>query len=262
MRAGIFILAALIVAAPAMAQDRDYCPARPGLGDTSCTISTGRVSVESGLADWQRDASGGDRTDTITLGDTLVRIGVGESSEVDFGWTPYVRQRDRSGGSVTKAASTGDVTVAVRQNLRHPDGSGFSIALLPFATLPVGGSAGGAGDWSAGLEVPVSFDLGKGFSLQSTALIAAAVDADRHGRHFAVSEVAGLGIDLSKSVAMTLELEAVRDEDPAGTSDRGYAGVSFAWGVSDNLQLDVGGNAGLNRDAADAEIYAGISRRF
>jgi hypothetical protein len=188
----------------------------------------------------------------------LVRVGLTDSTEAELGWTPYVHQRSRAGSS----ASTGDVTVAFRQNLHHPDDSGFAIALEPFATLPVGSAPGGAGDWSAGLVVPANFDLGHGLSLQSTAQIAAAVDGDRHGRHFAAGEVVGLGIDLSTALGLTLEVEADRDDDPAGATTQGYAGVSLAWGVSEDLQLDVGALAGLNASAADAEIYAGVSRRF
>jgi hypothetical protein len=240
----------MLAASPAAAQDRDYCPARPGLGDTPCTIAPGRVSVEIGAAAWERDGG----IDTVTLAETFVRVGLTDSAEADIGWTPYVHQPGMSG--------PGDVTLALRQNLHHPDGNGFSIALEPFATLPVGSAPGGAGDWSAGLVVPASFDLGHGLSLQSTTQIAAAVDADRHGRHFAVGEVVGLEIDLTGKLGLTLEMEADRDEDPAVTTTQDYAGASLAWGVSDDLQLDIGAVAGLNASAADEQIYAGISRRF
>jgi len=71
----------LIVAAPAFAEERDYCPARPGLGTPACTISPGRVSVEMGLADWSVDQDSSQRTDTVLIGDTLVRIGLTDTIE-------------------------------------------------------------------------------------------------------------------------------------------------------------------------------------
>ena len=263
MRLRYCALVAMFVATPAIAQDRDYCPARPGLGDTSCTIAPGRVSVEIGVADWARDKSGGDLTDTMTIADTLIRAGIGEATEIDLGWTPYVHARVRgAGGTVTHADGVGDVTVALRQNLSHPDGSGFSITLEPFATLPVGTGPGGAGDWSAGVVIPASFDLHHGLSLQSTTRIAAETDSDGHGRHFAMGEVMGLSIALSDAVSATAELQVVRDEDPAGATTQDYAGLSLAWGVSDDLQLDMGAVAGLNRAAGDVELYTGVSRRF
>ncbi|MBO9714302.1 MAG: transporter [Sphingomonas sp.] len=254
---------ALAAATPAMAQEeRDYCPARPGLGDTPCTIAPGRVSVETGLADWQHDRSGGAVTDTITLADTLVRAGIGTSFEAEIGWTPYVRERVRDAGGVATGSAVGDLTLGLRKNLVHPDGSGFSITLEPLVMLPVGKAPAGAGDWSAALAIPASLALPGDFSIQSTATLAAAVDGDGHGRHFQASEVVGLGVPLTSALSFTLEGQWIRDEDPAGGTTQGYAGGSFAWSVSDDLQLDVGGALGLNHDAADTEIYAGIARRF
>src|SRR3954467_11877001 len=57
---------ALLVPAVAHAgdQDRDYCPARPGLGTPACTMAPGQVSVETSLGDWTLDKQRGDRTDT------------------------------------------------------------------------------------------------------------------------------------------------------------------------------------------------------
>ena len=71
---------ALVVPAAAHAddQDRDYCPARPGLGTPACTMAPGTVSVETSLADWTLDTQGGDRTDTVSIGDTSVRIGISD----------------------------------------------------------------------------------------------------------------------------------------------------------------------------------------
>jgi len=260
--AAVLLAATLLAASPATAQERDYCPARPGLGDTPCTIAPGRVSVEIGVADWQHDSEAGVVTDTITLADALVRAGIDARTEIDIGWTPYVRERTRTGGAVAASVSSGDVTLGLRRNLASPDGGGVSAALLPFVTLPVGRAPGGAGDWSAGVELPASFDLGHGLSLQSTTTIAAAVDEDRHGRHFAASEVVGLGIALTDSVSLTLEGEVDRDEDPSGSATDARAGASLAWSASDRLQLDIGAVAGLDRGATGVEIYAGISRRF
>lgn len=80
-------LAALFLAVPAAAQDkpRDYCPARPGLGSPACTMDAGRVSVETSLGDWTLDRQGGDRTDTVLISDTLVRIGLMDNLEAQVG---------------------------------------------------------------------------------------------------------------------------------------------------------------------------------
>ncbi|MGK2910024.1 MAG: transporter [Sphingobium sp.] len=259
------LLLAAAFAAPAAAQDlRDLCPARPGLGTPPCIVDKGHVLAELGIADWTRDQDDDTRTDTIQGGDLLLRYGVDTNSEVQIGWTAYghQRERDRLSGDIDKASGVGDVTLAYKRSLAQPDGSGFSVALQPFAILPTGGSAIGDGDWSAGLIVPVSAKIAKGVELQLSPEVDAAVDEDRDGRHLSFGTVAGLGIDVSESVNAELEVSAFRDDDPSGHSTEVLLAGSFAWQPSDAWQLDVGSAFGLNADSPDARLYVGIARRF
>ena len=256
--------AALLLGAGTARADplRDLCLDRPGLGTPACTIDPGHAMVELGLGDWTLTRQGGAREDDLATGDLLVRYGLTSSLEVQVGWTAYAHIRTRSGNGVARAGGAGDVTVAVRQNLHHPDGSGFSAAIMPYATLPTGSDGIGAGDWGAGVLVPMSYELPHGFALDLTAEADAAVDADGNGRHFAYSAIFGLDMKLTDKVGATAELEAARDEDPSGHSTQLLAGLSAAWTPSDNLQLDLGTNLGLNRDAPDLEVYFGVARRF
>ena len=242
---------------------RDFCPDRPGLGTSACTIDPGHFDVELGLADWTLDKSPGSRGDTVEAGQLLVRLGLTDSLEAQLGWTAFghVRTRDRSTGSVDRDSGIGDVTLALRQNLANPDGSGFSLALMPFATLPTGGSAIGAGEWSAGLVVPLSYDLGEDLQIGLTGQVEAAADSDRDGRHLAYGAVAGLSMPLSDAVGATFEIGATRNKDPVGHSTEWLAGVSAGWMATDDLQLDAGANVGLH-GAPDVQLYLGVSRRF
>ena len=261
----VLVAAALLVPLAAHAaddQDRDYCPARPGLGTPACTMAPGTVSVETALADWTLDKQGGDRTDTVLIGDSSVRIGLTDSIEAQIGWTPLGIVRERSGGLVDRATRSGDATLGLKANLLHPDGSGLSIAVQPFVTLPVGRAPVGAGDWGGGVVVPVTYDLSKTVNLEITPEVDAAVDQDGRGRHLAYSGVVGLGIALNDQVTFTVEDQLVRDEDPSGGTTQDLASVSLAWMARKNLQLDLGAVAGLDRAAPDVELYAGIARRF
>ena len=260
----LILPAILLVTAAAPATARDLCPDRPGLGTPACTLDPGRIQVEIGMMDWTLDRQPDSRTDTILAGDTLLRIGIDQQTEAQIGWTAYghVRTRDRMTGAVDRADGTGDVTLAIRRNLANPDGSGLAIALQPYVTLPIGGSAIGAGDWGAGLIAPVSYDLAGGLQLALTPQVAAAVDSDGNGRHLMYGSVLGLGFDLSDAVGATVELAAYRDSDPAGHTTQALAGLSFGWQPGDDSQLDAGVNLGLNRDTPDIELYFGITRRF
>lgn len=249
--------------APGAASARDLCPDRPGLGTPACTLDNGRIMIELGLADWTRDKAGPVRTDTVTAGDALLRIGLNDTLEAQIGWTAYghVRTRDLAAGTIGNSASTSDVTLALRQNLRNPDGSGFSIAAMPFVSLPIGGKAIGAGDWGAGLLMPMSFDLG-GLSLALSPEIDAAVDSDGKGRHLGYGSVVGLGFSLTDAISASTEISIHRDDDPAGHITEALAGLSAGWQPNDDLQLDLGVNIGLNAASPDTELYIGIARRF
>jgi hypothetical protein len=255
--------ALLSSAAPAAAEDlREFCPDRPGLGTPPCTMDPGHVSVELGLADWTLERSAGERTGTLQLGEMLVRVGLTDRVEAQVGWTAYGRVAERNAGGRSRMEGVGDVTVALRANFAHPDGKGFSAAAMPYATLPTGNGAIGAGDWSAGLLVPMSYDLPHGLQLGFTGRVDAAADEDRHGRHLAYGGVAGLSAELTDSLTATAELAATRHDDPSGHSTELVAGLSAGWMAKPDLQLDAGVNVGLNEAAPDVQLYLGVSRRF
>ncbi len=260
----IMLMGALAAAAPAFAEEgRDLCPDRPGLGTPACTVDPGHMVFELGLADWTRDDDGPQRTDTILAGEALLRVGLTSTLEAQIGWTAvgHVRERDAALGSVDTRTRAGDVTLALRQNLRNPDGSGFSIAAMPYASVPTGGSGVGAGDWGAGLLVPVGIDAGV-VSIGLTPHVDAAVDGDGNGRHLAYGTVAGVGFDLSDAVSMATEVSITRDRDPAGHATELLAGLSAGWQPDDDSQWDIGANLGLNHDSPDLQVYAGYVRRF
>jgi hypothetical protein len=263
-RAARHLIAAALAlgCAPARAEGRDFCPDRPGLNAPPCIIDTGRVAVEVSVVDWTRDRQGGARADTVLVGDTLVRAGLTDTVEALFGWTAYGHVRVRQGAAVTKESGVGDVSLGLKANLRNPDGSGASVAVQAYATLPTGGRAIGAGTWSAGVLLPVSFDLGRGLSFVATPELDAAANQSGSGRHLAWGSAAGLELDLSDDVTLAGEVQIIRDRDPGGRTTQALSEASLAWQPGPDTQLDIGVVAGLNRDSPDVEVIAGIARRF
>ena len=262
---GLSFCAVCLIAAPAHAEEaRDLCPDRPGLGTPACTVAPGTVVGEMGLIDWTRESDGAARTDTIAAGEMLLRIGLTGSLEMQAGWTAYghARTRDKATGRIGRESGVGDVTLALRQNLRNPDGAGFSVAVMPYVTLPVGSAPLGAGDWSAGLLVPLSFELNDTVSLALTPQVDAAADGDGDGRHLRFGNVVGLGFALTDSLSASTEIALYRDRDPTGHATEALLGLSAAWQPNDGTQFDVGFNLGLNRESPDSQLYLGVARRF
>ena len=263
-RAAIACLMLGLTPTLAWGQDRDLCADRPGLGTPACTVDKGHVVLEMGLGDWTHDRDGQIVTDGFQTGDALIRLGLTGSLEAQVGWTAYghVRTRDRTTGMVDRQGGTGDVRLALRQNLHNPDGSGFTIAVMPYVSVPTGGSAVGARDWGAGLLVPIGFDLGNHLSVALTQEIDAAVDEDGDGRHLAYGSVVGLNIAFTDATTGTIETSLTRDDDPDGHTTQALGGLSFAWQSSKAMQWDIGLNLGLNRNSPDRQVYLGVVRRF
>lgn len=257
--------ALLLAAAPAAAQEAPrFCPNRPDLGASGCTTAPGQVQVEFSGIDWERDDTGATREDSLSYGDVLARFGVGARTEVQVQWTPYVsvRTRDKASGAVSRVAGVGDVRVAVRQNLVGPDGEGLSIALEPFAVLPVARSGVGDGDWSAGMVVPVAYDLSEQWSVGFTGEASARADEDGAGRHANVNGVVGLGYAFTDAVGATAEFYAEQDDDPAGATTQAAVAGSIAWQPTPRTQVDLLAVAGLNRDTPDVRVVLGAAVVF
>lgn len=261
----IAALIAALASGEVRAQDlRPLCPDRPGLGTPACTVDPGHIVAELGVFDWTHERDPTTRTDTLVAGDALVRLGLTPSLEMQVRWTAFgdVRTRYRLSGVTGGESGTGDVTLALRKNIAHPDGSGFSAAVMPFVTLPAGGAAIGAHDWGAGLVLPVSYSISNTVSIGLTPEFDAAVDADGHGRHLAYGSVIGLNLAVTSHLGAAVEFQASRDNDPQGHSTEALTGLSFAWQPTDDLQFDLGGVAGLNAASPEVELYIGVARRF
>lgn len=268
MRASVLLLAACLLPLPdadaaAQAQEteeRPFCADRPGVNTPPCTMTPGRVMVETSLADWTLDEQGGEREDTVVVADTVVRIGVTDSGELQIGLTPfgYIRRRGLQ-GFVDEETGVGDLYLAWRQNLSGDQGP---VAIQGFVTLPTGSDALGAGTWTAGVLVPVSFSLSETVSLAATPEAGAAANESGDGRHFYFGSAIGLGLGLSSSVAAAVELSAYRDDDPAGATTQALATGAVAWQVSEDQQVDGQINLGLNRATPDVQLIFGFARRF
>jgi Putative MetA-pathway of phenol degradation len=257
----LWLLLSALIATSARAELRDLCVDRPGLGTPACTIDPGHVIVEVGLVAWTLDRQPDMRTDTIVTGDFLVRMGLDDTTEAQFGWlaSGQSRTRDIASGSISRVSGGGDIVLALRKNVSGPNGP---VAVQGFVTLPTGGATIGAGDWGAGILVPLSIDLGSDFSVDLTPEVDAAVDQDRSGRHLAFGSTIGFSAPLTKALTMTAELSVMRDDDPAQRSTMTLASTSVGYQTDDDTQIDFGAVAGLNSDSPDLELYLGISRRF
>lgn len=253
--------ALLLPPAQAWAEDApDLCVDRPGIGTPPCTLPVGRVMVEFGALEWDHTATPGMRDDTLTLADTVVRIGLGHATEVQLGLGGWGHQRRRAGAAVTKAHGVGDATIGLRHGFGSEDGA--KAAVQAFVTLPVGRAPNGTGDWGAGLLMPVALPLPSGFELDLTPEIDAAVNGSGRGRHVAWGGVVGLSHSLGKALSLGCEVSAYRDEDPDGASTDSRFALSTNWRAGRSFRIDLELDLGLTQGAPDHALMIGFARQF
>lgn len=272
---GIALATAATIASPLAAQTadtpprpalRELCSERPGLATAACTVDPGHVQVELGLGEWTLDRNPEQRQDRIDLGEILLRYGLGKTTELQLGWTAFghVRTVDRAKGTISTAQGVGDVTIGMKQNLRHPaEGKmGFAMAALSFVTLPVGKNEVGDGDWSAGLILPMSYKFSDVVSFAISPEIDAAANEDGNGRHLAYGAAFGFQVHVAKAVRLSPELQIVRDDDPGKSATMSSASLSLDVRVQKMTQVDIQAVAGVNRDTPDIRLLAGVTHKF
>lgn len=259
-------IAALVAAGPAWGQvdPPRFCPNRPDIGASSCTVDPGRVLFEISGVDWQREDDPETREDSVLLGDLQARVGLDRRTEVQVSWTPYGRSRvrDKATGRVSIVEGVGDVRLGVRRNLRNPGGEGLSIAVEPFVSLPVGRDRLGAGDWGGGVVVPINYEVAPRVDAGLTLELDAAVDGDGSGRHSAYSAAFGVGYALTERLGTVAEVQVGRDDDPAGGSTLALGALSLVFQPRDGFQLDMFAAAGLNRRSPDFRFLTGAAFLF
>ena len=224
-------------------------------------MPAGQVMAELGVLGWDHLADPVSAEDDLTFGEVLVRAGIDDRTEVQVGLGGFgtVRSHDRASGAITRSHGIGDLSLGLRRSLSGPGGPD---ALQVTVTVPTGANGIGAGDWSASLLLPADLTLPRGFELDLTPELDAAVNANGNGRHLAWGGVVGIGHSLGSRVNLAGEFAAWRDDDPAGHATDARAALSLAWQAGRNWQFDLEGDVGLSAAAPRHALLLGLAHRF
>jgi hypothetical protein len=250
---------ALLAAAAAAAPDLAICADRPAKANAACTVPDGHWQVEISAIDWARARDGDVRTDVTSVGQTLVKLGVTERSDVEIGWTPMAWITSRDGGR-DHWSGAGDTIVRWKQRLTA-SGAGIQAALLPFAKLPTADHGIGNGKVEGGVAVPLAAAAGP-VTVTLGPEVDLLADADGHGYHAGVANALNLSASPAPRLSVSAELWGNLDFDPSRTVRQASADVAAAYLAGSRVQFDAGANFGLNRATPDAEVYLGLSTLF
>lgn len=237
------------------------CTDRPTKSNAACTVPEGMVQVEADLFSWTRIATGPARADVLAYTNPVVKYGLGANSDIQFNFAPLVEVRTRAGGQPINQRGVGDLTLRFKQRLTRP-GDAVQVALLPFVKAPTAERGIGNGEWEGGLIVPVQIPVGAATLtlVPQLNLLADALAPDN--RHIEFQGVANLAYPIAGRTTLAVELWTSQNWDPAGTVRQYSADTAVSYLLNNELQVDLGGNFGLNQATPDVQLYIGVSARF
>jgi hypothetical protein len=250
------------LAGAAAADPSPICADRPGKATATCTVPPGHLQVETGLADWSLQRAGDERDTSLVIGETTVKYGLTDGSDIEFDVTPWQQATSRGRTFHERASGVGDVDLIYKRRLSSDDAP-LQVTVRPFVKIPTAKRPLGNSVWEGGLLVPIGYAIPRSrLTIALTPELDWVADADGHGRHPAMSQVASLGWQASARLNLSAEIWGSRDWERDNIVRQYSADAAVAYLLSGDVQLDAGANFGLNRETPDVELYTGIAKRF
>ncbi|BCU79165.1 transporter [Luteolibacter sp. LG18] len=257
IRQTILAFAATAAFATAAEFKRELSPDRPDTTESPVTVEPGAIQLESSFWSFTRDKDAGITTETWTLGETNVKFGITECSDLQLVLRPWVTERAKGFGMTDRAEGFGDIEVRWKQNLWGNDGGKTAFGLMPFVSIPTQTEVS-TGEWEGGLIAPLSIELCDGMGLGLMAEVDRVWDSDKGRHEWDFVHTAVLGFDLTDSLGLYVEYIG----NTGHGSYEATASAGLTWGQTENLQWDVGFTVGLNDAAEDFGLFQGVTFRF
>jgi hypothetical protein len=235
---------------------------RPGYTDTPVALPARAVQLESGVTD-DRTGPADARTEYVSAGETLLRAGVGGSTELRLFGNSY-GVRTVTGAATVRGVE--DVKIGAKRNLRAIPDSVHSwvpnVALLAATTLPTGATGITAGSAQPEAKVAMNWTTASPFSLYANLGYGTIYnEVGRAGR--AWTSVAGWW-SVNPHVSLFAEGLAIGRVSGSGSGTAGNnvdGGATYL--LTDRLQIDVRVGRGLGSETSrERFIGAGFARRW
>lgn len=253
--AGASLLVAL--AAPALAQtDPPFVVERPSVSTPPDIVGRGFWQVEAGVQ-WQRDAITDDESlTTLTLPNSIVRLGVSRRLELRVATTGLVSTRARE----ARETSATDIELGVKYQVASQAGLGVDLSLVPMVSLPTGG-ASSSRNADPSVIVTANRAIGAAGLNLNLKWSAPSIGDDASSRARVLDWSAVLAFPVRGSWSAFVEGVAT-DVDTAEVPTQWVANAGLGRQIGANLLLDAYGGVGLNDTAPDWTIGAGFGWRF
>lgn len=242
-----------IPAAFAQEPDAGSAPApiatdRPAVTDSSAVVPSDVFQAENGILE-----TGNQGHDTLDLPETLIRVGIGPSTELRFTAPDYYQDSATPAGL---RSGFGDVAAGIKQQLYSKQG-GFEVSAVVSLSFPTGAAAISSHGYDPSFQLPWSRPLSANWTLAG--MLSLYVPT-QNGSHMVVGESTIL-VDRQFTKAWDAFTQYAGDFPQSG-GPRHLLHFGTAYKIRPQHQLDLHLGFGLSAAAVDHFVGIGYSFRF
>lgn len=246
---------------------REMSTDRPDKTESAYTIDAGHFQIEADLISYShdRDRSGGADTRVDAWAVAPVNLKLGLNNRIDLQTVietyNHITTDDRIAGTKVRQSGFGDITSRLKVNFWGNDGGSTALAAMPFVKFPTSQDQIGNSSVEGGIIFPLAVELPAGWGMGLMTEFDVNRDENGSGHHAEFVNSITFSHDIVGNLGGYAEFfSAVSSE--RGSRWVGTADVGLTYGLTDNIQLDVGVNIGITRSADDINPFIGLSWRF
>ncbi|MBC7785628.1 MAG: transporter [Burkholderiales bacterium] len=235
---------------------------RPDTTESPYSVDAGHVQVELSFVDYASNDDDGERTNTLGVLPTNIKVGLLNNVDVQFVFTPYERiETETDDSSQSQSGLSDDTQIRLKLNLLGNDGGETALAIMPFIKLPTGSDQLSNDHVEGGIMLPLAISLPNDFSLGLMAKLDYVYNdaADDYG--FNLVHTATIGHPIAGDLSGYVEYIGIAPHETSA-SYQAIASGGLTYAINDHWILDCGGTVGISDSADDFTVIAGTSFRF
>ncbi|MBI5409555.1 MAG: transporter [Nitrospirae bacterium] len=241
--------------------------AHPLITDDAGTQGKGKMQLEIN-SEFGYDK---ERDDDVTTKETgvevaaIVSYGINDNIDVVLGLPYQWAKTKEDGETVSDEDGIADMSLEVKWRLYESDG--LSFALKPGLTFPTGDEEKGLGNGRASYGItfittkeiePWAFHLNLAYSHNEYKL-----EEDKDANRKDIWHVSlASQVEVAEKLSFVANIGVKKNADKASNTHPAFILGGLIYSLSENVDIDFGCKAGLNKPETDYSILAGINFRF